>query len=295
MGLILATLSALIFGSADYCGGRATRTVAAPTVTFTSQACGLAVLAVAVVLVPANGPSIPVLAWGAAGGFCGAVGLLLLYGALSTGTMSVVSPVCAVSAASVPVVFGVVFVGERPSGSAYFGIVAALIAIAMVSRSSGESGHNDPNPSLDTKRKVSPPIVSKTVTMSMLAGLGFGAFFVLLNQAGDPADVGLWALVGARPSSMVVAAIVAFRTGRPLVPARVSLPLVAAAGVLDQGANALYVLALGSGDLSVLGVLASLYPVSTVALARILDHETLNAVQKFGVGLAFFGIVLIAI
>lgn len=280
MGVILATLSALIYGCADFSGGKATRRASAATVTFCSQLTGLTVLAVAVLLVPSAGPSARVLMFGALGGLGGALGLLLLYHGLAVGTMSIVSPVTAVTAAVIPVVFGTTFLGERPGATAVAGVVFALVAIALVSL----------NPGGDDR--ASRPL--RLIGIAMGAGLGFGAFFVLLQQAGDPRDIGLWALVGARPVSITVAGLLARRQGHPLVPPRGVLPLVVGAGAMDQLANVLYVLSLSHGLLSLLAVLASLYPLSTVALARVIDGERLRRVQVLGLVCAASGLVLIA-
>ena len=121
MGLVLAFFSAIVYGCADFCGGKATRRAAATTVTCSSQLVGLAVLAVGVALVPADGPSLRVLGFGALGGLGGAVGIMLLYHGLAVGTMSIVSPVTAVTAAAVPLLTGTVLLGERPGALALAG------------------------------------------------------------------------------------------------------------------------------------------------------------------------------
>lgn len=280
MGVFLAFFSAIVYGCADFCGGKATRKTSVSTVTFTSQLSGLAVLAVGLALVPGDGPTVRALLFGAAGGLGGALGILLLYHGLAVGTMSIVSPVTAVTAATIPVAAGTLLFHERPGASALAGVGFAMAAIALVSLSHGTGSVVDP---------------LRMVTIAVGAGVGFGLFFVCLQRAGDPKQVGLWALVGARPVSIVLSGVLARRQGHAAFPSRASWPLVALAGTLDQLANMLYVLSIGRGLLSVLAVLASLYPVSTVALARVVDHERLRPPQIAGLGFALAGLVLIGL
>ena len=280
MGLVLAFLSAIVYGCADFCGGKSTRKAASSTVTFSSQLAGLVVLGAALFFVPGEGPSLRVLSFGALGGLGGAVGILLLYHGLAVGTMSIVSPVAAVTAATIPVAVGTAILGERPGWLPLVGIAFALTAIALVSLSGG----GGPTPHS-----------ARFVFIALGAGIGFGLFFVFLQRAGDPKVVGLWGLVGARPVSIAVSGLLATRQHEPLFPSRAAWPLVALAGVLDQLANVLYVLSIGHGLLSLLAVLASLYPVSTVGLARVIDGERLRPVQVAGLGFALLGLVLIAV
>jgi drug/metabolite transporter (DMT)-like permease len=282
VGLALAALSALVFGCGDFAGGKATRKTPVATVTFFSQLCGLVILGIGLLFKHGDGPRWNVLGWGALGGLGGAVGILLLYHALSIGTMSIVSPITAVTGAAVPVLVGVVIHHERPKLLAIVGIVFALCAIALVSRSVEGS--------VDSARS-SPKILA----FAAGAGFGFGLFFVFLQQAGSPEQVGLWGLVGARPVSIAVAAVLAFRNHQPLLPTRGERRKVALAGCLDQAANVIYVFAIGRALLSLIGVLASLYPVSTVALARLIDHERLHRIQIVGLAFAFLGLGLIAV
>ena len=280
MGLVLAFLSAIVYGCADFCGGKSTRKAASSTVTFSSQLAGLVVLGAALFFVPGEGPSLRVLSFGALGGLGGAVGILLLYHGLAVGTMSIVSPVAAVTAATIPVAVGTLLLGERPGWLPLVGIAFALTAIALVSLGGG----GGPTPHS-----------ARIVLIALGAGIGFGLFFVFLQRAGDPKVVGLWGLVGARPVSIAISGLLATRQHQPRFPSRAAWPLVALAGVLDQLANVLYVLSIGHGLLSLLAVLASLYPVSTVGLARVIDGERLRPVQVAGLGFALLGLVLIAV
>lgn len=280
MGPFLAMMCALVYGCADFLGGKATRKSAASTVTASSQVAGLSVLALGLLVVGGKSPTWRVLAFGGLGGLAGALGIILLYAALAQGTMSIVSPVTAVTAAVVPLLVGTIWLGERPPAQAWIGVAMTLVAIGLVSQAAGPGGGGDG--------------ALRIVAMAVGAGMGFGTLFVLLRQAGDARDVGLWALVGARPVSIVVAALIAKREQKPVFVPRSEWRTVAAAGMLDQAANVLYVLSIGRGLLSVLAVLAAMYPVSTVVLARVVDGERLQPAQLTGVLIAFFALILVA-
>jgi drug/metabolite transporter (DMT)-like permease len=262
----LALFSALVYGCADFCGGKATRRAAAPTVTVSSQLVGFVLVLALAPVVPSDGVTIRALGFGALGGLAGAVGLMCLYHALSIGTMSIVSPVTAVVAASVPVVAGLLS-GERLKAVGIVGIVLGLIAVVLVSLSDSTGG--------DARRAA---------LFSLVAGLGFGFFFVALAHTGT--KPGLWPLVAARPASMLLAGMLAARSGHRLVVGREIGVITGAAGVLDMAANVLFLYASQRGALAIVGVLSSLYPLSTVALARLVDHERLRRVQWAGLALA---------
>ncbi|MGZ4626466.1 MAG: EamA family transporter, partial [Kineosporiaceae bacterium] len=154
-----------------------------------------------------------------------------------------------------------------------------LVAVVLVSAEGGLS-------SLRTARAAG-------LAPALAAGAGFGLFFVLLDRASPAA--GLWPLVGARSVSVLFVVAVALATRRAVrVPARV-LPAVVFAGVLDMTANALFLLATHAGQLAVVGVLASLYPVSTVVLAQLVLRERLILTQTAGLGAAALAIVLITL
>jgi drug/metabolite transporter (DMT)-like permease len=219
-----------------------------------------------------------VIVLGAVGGIAGAVGIMLLYHALAHGTMSIVSPVTAVVAAVVPFAFGVAVLGQRPSVAALVGIVCALAAIALVSA----SGHGERDAH-----------AIRTIWWAVGAGCGFGTFFVFLDRAGGHA--GVWPLVGARPVSILLAALVARRARQPVLVPRRGWPLAVPAGGLDMVANMLFLFATAHGEVSITAVVASLYPASTVALARTIDHEQLHRVQVVGLVFAAAALVLIAL
>ena len=278
MAVLLALTSALLYGASDFCGGIASRRAPALAVVAVSQAAGLLAL---LALLPwlAGDPTVAALGWGGAAGAAGTAAMVLFYRALAVGVMSVVAPVTAVAGAAVPVVAGLVL-GERVGTAATVGIALALLAVLLVAAEGG----------LASLRTARPGAFAP----ALAAGVGFGVFFVLLDQA--PADAGLTPLVGARVLSLTLIVLLGLAAGRALHVPRSGLPVVLLAGVGDMGANALFLLATQQeGPLAVTAVLASLYPVTTVLLALVLLRERLVGTQLAGVGAAAAAVVLIAL
>jgi Predicted membrane protein len=273
--LVLATACAIVYGSADFCGGLATKRSQVFAVVVLSQAAGLIFIVALLPLLPGS-PSTAALLWGTLSGVAGGGGLIVFYRALARGTMSVVAPTTAAASAGVPVIFGLA-AGERPQFLALVGIVVAMAAILLVSR----------EPGTGLSRAALGPLIA-----ALVAGVCFGGFFILLSHA--PPDGGLWPLVGARLSSIVLIPLLAMATGQGLRPGRGTLRVIALAGVLDMVANVLYLLAVQRGLLSLVAVIVSLYPASTLLLARQVLGERLSVVQVIGVGLALGAVALIA-
>ncbi|HEY6066490.1 MAG TPA: DMT family transporter [Thermoanaerobaculia bacterium] len=272
----LAVLSAIAYGAADFLGGLATKrgsTVFATVVC--SQATGLGVVLLALPFLPPASPTATDLAWGAASGLAGGIGLALLYRGLAVGVMSVVAPVTAVCAVIIPVGVGVVL-GERPTGLALAGVALALVAIVLISQSGEAEGGGRG---------------TTGVPIAIASGIAIGIFLVCLQRTGRSA--GLWPLVPARVVSVSFFAIAGLLTGQKLVPRRESWPIVAGGGALDMVANILYLLAVRQGPLGIVATLTSLYPAGTVLLARIVLGERLRLVQLAGVACAVLAIVLI--
>lgn len=277
MAVLLALASALVYGAADFCGGLASRRASTVAVVVVSQAAGLVALLLLLPFLPGT-PNLPDLAWGAAAGVAGSSGLLLFYRALAGGTMSVVAPVTAVTAASVPVLVGLVR-GESIAVPALIGIAAALVSVTLISAEAGP-------PSLRALREAD-------LVPAAVSGAAFGVFFVMLHQSSD--DSGLWPLVGARGISVSALLLGALALRRPLGLPRPSIGLVVLAGVADMAANALFLVATQQGLLAITGVLASLYPVSTVVLAQAVLRERLARTQLAGLGAALGAVALIAL
>jgi drug/metabolite transporter (DMT)-like permease len=276
VAVVLALFSAATYGIGDFCGGMASRRVAATTVLLWSHLLGLA-LFLSVAPFVAGSATGGDLAIGALGGLCGAAGVGLLYKGLSVGPMSVVAPITALLSASVPVVAGLV-AGERPSIGVTVGMVAALAAIVLVSAEGGGSLR---------------PSDLRGVAFALGAGLGFGLFFVALSHVGE--DSGIWTLVAARTASVSAVGLLALFGRVPRqVPSPGSRLFTVAAGSLDALANVFYLLATREGLLTVVSVLTALYPVGTVVLARVVLKERFANLQRIGMVLALPAAVLMA-
>ena len=277
MPLIWAGFAALFYGLADYSGSRASRFANSASITFFGQA--MAFMGIGVFLLFARTPVMPLESWlwTTGGGFGGALALVAFYKAMSMGSMTVIAPITAVIGLSVPVIAGVLS-GERPSGSAWIGILLATVAVALVADV------------LDRHDLPTPP---RVIWMAVAAGLGFGMIFVCMGNASH--YHGVWPLFGQRLVSVpTVAAIALIQTRSISVPKRVVL-LSIAAGVLDTSANGLYLLATSAELMSIVSVVVAMYPVATIFLAMTLDHERLHKSQGVGLLLAITSLVLISI
>jgi drug/metabolite transporter (DMT)-like permease len=281
MAYILAVASAVFYGAADFAGGLATRGAAAIPVVLLSQASGLVLLALMLPLLPEASPTRLDLVWGAAAGLTGGVGVALLYRALAIGTMAVVAPTTAVCAVAIPVMVSVVL-GERPVPLAVIGIVLALVSIVLVSWQPSPAG-------LAYRERAHrlPPGVGLALT----SGVAIGLFFLSLAQTRTTA--GMWPILAARMVSVTLFGGLAVAGRRSVRMPRHTTALVIVAGIVDMVANAFYLIAVRQGPLGIVVTLSSLYPASTVLLARALLGERLNSWQITGVGCALTAIVLI--
>jgi drug/metabolite transporter (DMT)-like permease len=278
VAVVLALSSAVVYGASDFLGGLASRRTSVFGVVALSQLVGLAAL---LVLLPwLGGPvSAADLGWGAAAGLAGAAGLVVFFRTLAGGVMSVVAPVTAVTAAAVPVLVGLAG-GDEIGTRAAVGIALALVAVVLVSAESGLSALRAARPS--------------ALAPALLAGSMFGLFFVLLDRTS--ADAGLTPLVTARIASVTLVVLIALAGRQSLRVTRSALPLVAVSGLGDMAANGLFLLATqADGQLAITGVLASLYPVSTVVLAQVVLRERLVGAQVAGLLTAATAVVLITL
>jgi drug/metabolite transporter (DMT)-like permease len=239
-----------------------------------SQGAGLVVATIVLVVRWQGPPPAGDLAPAAAAGLIGLVAVGCFYRALAVGTISIVAPIAATSAL-VPVLVGLVR-GERPGAVQAVGIVAAIVGVVLASREPEE-------PTAGPKRATG-------AGLAVASALLLGAFLLALNAARHT-DLP-WVLVTARASSVALLLLVAavVRPGVPLA----AVPPIALVGILDTTANGLFVAASSRGLLSVVGVLSSLYPVVTVALAQVHLGERIARIQQIGVALALTGVLLIS-
>ena len=278
MEIALGALVALAYGSGDFLGGFASQQLRTSTVLLGSQSVGLAVAFLLVVVLRDASPDAHVYVLSAIAGAVGVVAVALLYRGLAVGRMSVVAPVSAVGGAVLPVMWGLLR-GERPSALAFVGIALALIAIVIV----GRGAEHDPAPSVTPLHELA---------LGAGAGIGFGIVFILFSESASGS--GLWPVLIARCTSvpLLVVAVIILRQS-PRVT-RSGLAPVLGAGLFDVTANALIVLAIRRGLLSLVAPVASLYPATTVVLARLVLHERIGRQRAGGLALGLVGLALIA-
>jgi drug/metabolite transporter (DMT)-like permease len=266
--------SALTWGAGDFTGGFATKRGDVVTVIFFSQVTGGLLLLAGQFLFGRGWPVAGQVVWGAAAGVCGAFGLVALYRGLASGRMGIVAPLSAVMTALVPVI--VAFLNEGlPKSTQLAGLGVALMAVWFLAGSPG-----------------GPVRISGELGLPLLAGVGFGLFFVCIDRASSGGI--LWPLIMARIASLFIFTSILLARRQRGLPERYQLGFMALAGVMDTAGNAFFALACQHGRLDVAAVLASMYPASTVFLAWGLLKERLHFRQWVGVGAALCALALIA-
>lgn len=282
MAALLALLASALWGTADFLGGTASRRLPVASVLGVSQLVallGLVPLAVAIgALDEPRSYVLPAL-------LAGTAALACFYRALATGTMGVVAPIASLGVV-VPVVLGLL-AGERPGPLQLVGMAVAVVGVVLAS-----------GPELAGRgRGGAAPLV-----LAALAALGFGGVLSLIAVAsgGEGGTVGavimtllVMRLVSVLALTSLLVALLHSR-GPEIGVRRGDLPLLVTIGAFDAGANATFALASQGGLVSVTAVLASLYPVVTVLLARRFHAERLAPVQQVGVVLALLGVVALA-
>jgi len=276
VALILAMLSAVFYGTADFLGGLGARRAVPLAVTVFAQGVGFVLALLALPLFPAPPPGTAGTLWGVGAGLTSGLGVTLLYYGLAVGRVSVVAPVTAVCAIAIPVLVAL-GLGERPVPAALAGIALAILSVALISR------HDDP--------ASRPPGHDRSLVVALASGTMIGAFLVCLARAGDAS--GVWPLLIARAASTLALAAAAYLAGVRIAIPRKAVFVVVACGALDMLANALYLIAVRVGPLGLVATLTSLYPASTVLLARLVLGERLRRVQSIGLACAAVAIVLI--
>jgi drug/metabolite transporter (DMT)-like permease len=277
MAALLALCAAVVYGIADYSGGRASRSASSATVTVIGQTAGfVATLSLALAIGDPLASRHDLLI-SAAAGIAGSLGLLGFYRAMASGAMTVVAPITALVGTTIPVVWGLVS-GERPGLLAYIGMIVAVIAVVLVTDALG------------FHEVETPPGV---VVLAIFAGTCFATIFIAFDNTAE--DAGLWPLVALRTVSLPVVILVVLFTRKPFLTSGSALRFALLSGLLDTTANGLYLFAAREGLLSVVAVITSLYPVSTLVLATTLDHEKVHKAQWVGIASAISALVLVSV
>jgi drug/metabolite transporter (DMT)-like permease len=281
MTVLLALVSAILYGVSDFVGGLASRRTSVWPIGL--LACVGAFLGALVIAVVEPGdPTSGHIAWGLLAGVGSGSGTAFLYRGLATGRMGVVAPVSAVGAVLLPLLVGVL-TGERPAAIAWAGIVVALPAIWLVSRDEGSVNGSAGQPSARGAGLVD----------GILAGIGFGLLFAALGQVPDSA--GYWPLVANQGTSVLSLVVIAVLVGGDVVPHRRVEAWGLVPGVLATLAVLFFILATHEGLLSLAAVITSLYPAFTVLLAIVVLRERVHRAQAFGLGLCAVTIVCVSL
>lgn len=271
--IVFGLAASLCWGSGDFSGGLASRRAHASSVVLADYAIGFVLLVILALTWKEPFPNPADLLWGGLGGMAGVLGLLSFYTALSRGKMGIVAPVSAVLTATLPVLFNA-FTAGMPTPLQLGGLVLALIAIGLISRPERTRG------------------VPKGLGLALLAGCGFGCFFILISRV-NPAST-FWPLAAARLTSVILLLAMARLRRQPIVLGRAEAPLVALAGILGAVGNAFFLLAAHSGRLDLATILSSLYPAATVGLSTLVLRERATGVQAVGIGLVLVAVPLIS-
>jgi uncharacterized membrane protein len=268
----LALAAAVSWGICDFLGGLKSRTLRPIAVLIVAQPIGGALLGIWVALRGEAPPGSEVF-WASLAAIFGTTGLIAFYRGMAAGALSIVAPIAGAGAA-IPVFWGLAH-GDNPSAYQELGFVVALVGIVLAS----------------FERRPEAARLAAGVGWAAIAMVAFGAYYVPMHTASQ-GDF-LWAAFVFRLTSTALVAA-AWLALRPPSARRADLPALAAIGILDTGGNVFFAAASENGLVSVVSILASLYPVVTVLLARAVLHERVHRSQELGIALALGGIVLIS-
>jgi drug/metabolite transporter (DMT)-like permease len=271
--VVLALGASLSWGFADFFGPLKGRTYGVLRVLFYVQLGGLIGIAL-LVGIRGKGPADSAVLLAVPAALSGTLGLYAYYRGMAVGAMSIIAPIAGISAV-IPVTFGIA-TGDRPSAWQLLGVACALSGVFLASREPGRGGAR----------------LAAGVGLALLAALGFGGYFPAMHVAGD-ADFWWASLLFRITSSSIVLTTIAVRRPALAVPLP-QVPLLAVIGLGDMVGNLLFAAASGYGLVSITSVLASLYPIVTVVLARAILKERVARSQELGIVLTLAGVALIA-
>ena len=273
--VLLALGASLTWGFADFGAGVGSRRLPVFVVATIMQVAGLVAVGIVLLVARHDPPTWTQVAWAVFAGLLGVVGLSSFYRGLAVGAMGIVGPI-STTAALVPLAYGLAR-GERPSALQLGGVALAVLGVLGASL--------EPHPERRGRR------VGAGVGLALLAALGFGCSLIGLSKAAPGGTA--WAVLVMRIVAVPCMSALALGVG-VRAPSRRMLGMLVAVGVADTAATLLYASASTRGLLSIVAVLASLYPVVIVALARVLLHERIARAQLIGVAVALTGVALIS-
>jgi len=303
VAVLLSLVSAVSYGGSDYAAGLAARGSEVLRVTLAVQLTYAVLVTSAVPFLTRDSATASALAWGAAAGASSVAAAMALYLGFRHAAFSVVSSVSAVASAVFSVLAGLLF-GERPTLTSLAGIAVALPAIAAVAAGPSQASAvvADRTDAVRARRPVpSGPAAGRhhgggsqaaAVARGLVAGAGFGLFFICLHQAGPGGD--LWPIAAAALGGLVIVVIAAAVTRQLRPPQPGARWLSALSGATAAAGTYAYFLATHRGLLAVTAVITSLSPAGTVVLARLLIGERLSRTRIAGLCLAAVSVSLIA-
>ncbi|MEO7058608.1 MAG: EamA family transporter [Lapillicoccus sp.] len=282
IGITLALLAAIGYGTADFVGGAGARRAPSMSIVFIGQLAGAAAMLIAGVAAPGT-PTLGHFAWALLAGVGSAAGSIFLLRGLSRGRVAVVAPTSAVGAAILPVLAGIIF-GERPVALVWIGVAVGVAGIWLVSRQAPEGQ--------GSVASEASPLDRGAFVDGLLGGVGFSVLFVALGQI--PQTAGTLPLALNQLTGALVTVAVAMAVKQTWQPSKASAVWGVTSGLLGAFGSLAFVEASHHADLGVVAVLASLYPAVTVPLARILLGEVLSAGQRLGLACCSAAVGLIA-
>ncbi|MDX9833283.1 MAG: DMT family transporter [Anaerolineae bacterium] len=276
LAAVWALSAAAAWGAGDFAGGLVARRMGAFFAVLGSYTVGLLALTIVALARGEAFPPAQDVLWGAVAGLAGVMGLGFLLRGFAEGRMGIVAPVSAVLTASIPVVVAALTEG-MPRALQLVGFGVALAGLWLLSRPQQHGGRPG------------------GLGVALLAGVGFGSFYVALDQVGETSA--FWPLAIGRLAALVALAFLALARRHPVprggAPGGLPWGLIVLAGVLDAGGNLFFLLATQTGRLDVAAVLASLYPVVTALLAWVVAGERMTRLQLVGAAAAIVAVMLI--
>ena len=279
MSPLLALVSSLCWGLADFTGGLATKRVGSLRVISVTYPVGFVLLTVLAITIVPGTISPAAIGWSIFVGVFGLAAMFPLYGALALGPMGIVSPLTALGGALVPVVVGIMR-GETVTALTVGGMILAIAAVILVSR--------EPGP----HRRVTP----RALLLSAAAGLLIGTYLTGIGVAPD--DSGIWvATLGRGVGSLLLCVVAVVLLARKGTSSWRPFPwkLAVITGMVDALANGLFQLAAQQGELVVVAVIGCLYPAATLLLAHWVLKERMTRIQGAGVVLALGAAIALSI
>jgi len=276
-GVGYGLVTAASWGSSDFLGGTVSRRTTPLATVVPSQAVGLGIIALVLIVVREPLPPLAALAFAAIAGTSGIVALTTLYMALTTGAMGLVASIAALVGAGVPVIVGAIF-GDQLTALDVAGIVLALVAIVLVTRPAEASVLSRPG-----------------LLLAVASGIGASGFYLAMGASEHAGGGTWWPLAMSHISGLAFAIPLLARNGGLAWIPRNLIPTMLALGVTDVGGAAFFLLAVNQGSVGIAAVVGSQHPAATTILARVVTKEHLGHSQVAGIVLALIAIALIAL